>query len=283
MAVPVTVKVSAFALAIMGAYSYYANSIPQVESKPPEDLSLEGGTVTPQQLVQAGEKIFLGKGGCATCHGIGQKGRGPDLAGVGTRAATRKPGMSAKAYLLESLIDPTAYVVEGFPPIMQPMNRPPVSLNRSELWAVAAFLQSQGGTVDVKLEDIPASAGAQAGGAQAPPLQLPGDPKAGQAVFAGKGICFTCHKAGAVGVGVVGPDLSNIAQIQTPEYLMAKILNPASKGTVAGFPPGVMPPTFGQQLTAKEFTDLIAFLMTLKGGGASAAAPPPPAPPTPKP
>lgn len=283
MALPVIVKVSAFSLAVIGVYSYYANSIPQVESKPPEELSLEGGTVTPEQLIQAGEKIFLGKGGCATCHGIGQKGRGPDLAGIGARAATRRPGMTAKAYLLESLIQPGAYVVEGFPNIMQPMNRPPVSLNRSELWAVIAFLESQGGTVDVKLDDIPVSAGAQASGAQGTPtLEIPGDPKAGQAVFVGKGACIACHRAGALGGGPVGPDLSNIAAIQTPEYLMGKILNPASKGTVAGFPAGVMPPNFGQQLTAREFTDLIAFLMTLKGAGGQAAAPggaPPPGKP----
>jgi len=280
MAVPVTVKVGAFALAVMGSYTYYANSIPQIESRPPEELSLEGGNVTPQQLVAAGEKIFREKGGCATCHVMGQKGRGPDLTGVGARAATRKPGTAAKAYLLESLIQPAAYVVEGFPNIMQPMNRPPVALNRSELWATVAFLQSLGGTVDVKLEDIPATAGAQAGGTQAAPaLEIPGDPKAGQAVFAGKGACIACHKAGGLGASPVGPDLSNIAAIQPPEYLMAKILNPASKGTVAGFPPGVMPATLGQQLTAREFTDLIAFLMTLKGGGGQAAVPGAPAAP----
>ena len=42
MAAPVTLKVSLFALAVMGAYTWYANSIPQIESKPPEELSLEG-------------------------------------------------------------------------------------------------------------------------------------------------------------------------------------------------------------------------------------------------
>jgi hypothetical protein len=47
---------------------------------------------------------------------------------------------------------------------------------------------------------------------------------------------------------------------------MAKILNPAGMGTVAGFPPNVMPPTLGQTLTAKEYVDLVAFLLTLKGG-----------------
>ncbi|HWC01505.1 MAG TPA: c-type cytochrome [Methylomirabilota bacterium] len=265
-----TVKVGAFALAVMGSYTWYANSIPQIESKPPEELSLEGGNVTPQQLVAAGEKIFREKGQCTTCHGIGRAGRGPDLTGVGGRAATRKPGMKATAYLVESLLTPSAFVVEGFPNIMPNVSRAPIGLNRSELWATTAFLESLGGTVDVKLEDVPQVASASAGAA--PPLELPGDAKAGQAVFTGKGACIACHKAGAIGASPVGPDLSNIAGSQTPEYIMGKILDPASKGTVSGFPPNVMPKTFGQQLTAKEYLDLVSFLLTLKGGAAPAAA-----------
>lgn len=270
MAVPVTIKVSAFALAVMGSYSWYANSIPQIESKPPEELSLEGGNVTPAQLVAAGEKIFSEKGQCTTCHGIGRAGRGPDLAGVGARAGTRKPGTKASAYLVESLLNPSAYVVEGFPNIMPNVSKPPIGLNRSELWATAAYLESLGGTVDVKLDDVPQVAAAQAGGAAT--IELPGDPKAGQAIFTGKGACIACHKAGAIGASPVGPDLSNIAGSQTPEYIMGKILDPASKGTVSGFPPNVMPKTFGQQLTAKEYLDLVSFLLTLKGGAAPAAA-----------
>jgi mono/diheme cytochrome c family protein len=271
MAVPVPVKVGAFALAVMGSYTWYANSIPQIESKPPEELSLEGGSVTPAQLVAAGEKIFHEKGQCTTCHGIGRAGRGPDLAGVGARAGSRKPGTTASAYLVESLLNPTAYVVQGFPPIMPNVSKPPIGLNRSEIWAAVAFLESQGGSVDVKLDDVPQFAAAVAGGAAAS-IELPGDPKAGQAVFAGKAGCIACHKAGTVGASPVGPDLSNIAGSQTPEYIMGKILDPASKGTVSGFPPNVMPKTFGQQLTAREYIDLLSFLLTLKGGAAPAAA-----------
>ena len=33
---------------------------------------------------------------------------------------------------------------------------------------------------------------------------------------------------------------------------------------MAGFPKGVMPPMFGQTLTAKEYMDLVSFLLTLK-------------------
>jgi mono/diheme cytochrome c family protein len=265
MRVPVGVRLSVFSLVVMGAYTYVANSIPQIESKPPEELSLEGGNVTPAQLVKAGEQIFHTKGTCEICHRIGQKGtRAPDLGGIGARAAKTKPGMGAKQYILESLLQPGAHLVEGYPNIMPPVDKPPIGLNRSELWALVAFLESLGGTVDVKLDDIPKTAGAAAGGGAAAELKLPGDPKAGEAVFAGKAGCIACHKAGKVGASPVGPDLSQIAKIQTPEYIMGKILNPAAMGTVAGYPKGVMPPMFGQTLTAKEYVDLVSFLLTLK-------------------
>ena len=51
MQVPVGLKVGAFALVVMGGYSWFANSIPQIESKPPQELSLEGGNVT-QPLIE---------------------------------------------------------------------------------------------------------------------------------------------------------------------------------------------------------------------------------------
>jgi len=243
MRLPVAVKVGAFALVVMGTYTYYANSIPQIQSKPPAELSLEGGNVTPAQLVKAGEEIFHTKGTCEICHRIGQKGtRAPDLAGIGARAGKTKPGMSAKQYIIESLLQPGAYLVEGYPNIMPQVDKPPIALNRSE---------------------VPKTAGATAGGAPAE-IKIPGDPKAGEVVFSTKGACIACHKAGKIGASPVGPDLSQIAKIQTPDYIMKKILDPAGSGTVAGFPKGVMPPMFGQTLTAKEYVDLVAFLLTLK-------------------
>jgi len=266
MRAPVGVRVGVFALAVMGGYSWFANSIPQIESKPPQELSLEGGNVTPAQLVKAGEEIYHTKGTCEICHRIGQKGtRAPDLAGVGARAAKTKPGMTAKAYLIESLLQPQAYVVEGYPPIMPTIDKPPIALNRSELWALVAFLESQGGTVDVTLSDIPATAGAAAaGGGAAAEVKIPGDPKAGELVFQGKGTCIACHKAGKIGASPVGPDLSQISKIQTPDYIMKKILDPKGMGTVAGFPPGVMPQDLGTRLSAREYVDLLSFLLTLK-------------------
>ena len=265
MRFPVGAKVGVFALIVMGSYAYFANSIPQIESKPPQELSLEGGNVTPAQLVKAGEEIFKTKGTCEICHRIGQKGtRAPDLAGIGSRAGKTKPGLTAKQYIIESLLHPAAYLVEGYPNIMPAVDKPPIALNRSELWALTAFLESLGGNVDVTLNDIPATAGATAAGGAPAEFHLPGDVKAGEAVFSGKGGCIACHKAGKIGASPVGPDLSQIAKIQTPEYIMKKILDPKGSGTVAGFPPGVMPQTFGQTLTSREYVDLVTFLLTLK-------------------
>ncbi len=224
MRVPVGVKVALVTVVVMGAYSGYANYIPQIESKPPQELSLEGGNVTPAQLVKAGEEIYKTKGTCEICHRIGQKGtRAPDLAGVGARAAKAKAGQNAKQYLIEALINPNGYVVEGYPPIMPAVDKPPIALNRSELWALTAFLQSQGGTVDVALNDIPATAGAGGtggGGAAAAAVSVPGDAKAGKAVYTGKGGCLACHKAKDIPGTPVGPDLSQLAKIQTPDYIM---------------------------------------------------------------
>jgi Fe-S-cluster-containing hydrogenase component 2 len=55
--------------------------------------------------------------GCRICHSLepGVVLVGPSFDGVATRAATRVPGMSAEDYIRQSILDPNAYVVEGFP------------------------------------------------------------------------------------------------------------------------------------------------------------------------
>ena len=56
--------------------------------------------------------------GCTSCHNYdeaeGPADKAPYTAGTGTRAATRVAGMSAEEYIHESIINPNAYVVEGF-------------------------------------------------------------------------------------------------------------------------------------------------------------------------
>ena len=57
---------------------------------------------------------------CNACHRVDTEKRlvGPGLLNVSVRAAHRVDGLSAEAYIRQSIIDPTAYVVEGYQPIM---------------------------------------------------------------------------------------------------------------------------------------------------------------------
>ncbi|MGH7417348.1 MAG: c-type cytochrome, partial [Candidatus Rokuibacteriota bacterium] len=143
-------KVAAVVLGTLALYTLIANSIPQLASEVPRDLTL-GANVTPEQLVQAGEQVYTGSGGCTTCHGLGtrapnlltdDRGAGP----IGARCGSRVAGTSCKRYLHESLVQPAAFVVPGFEPIMPDVSR---TLSPQQIWALVAFLESQGGTVDV--------------------------------------------------------------------------------------------------------------------------------------
>ena len=70
--------------------------------------------------VNNGRTVFTGTGACITCHTIqGVAGAtgiiGPELTHIGTVAANRKPGMAAEAYIRESILTPSAFVVPTYP------------------------------------------------------------------------------------------------------------------------------------------------------------------------
>ena len=60
----------------------------------------------------------LEKYGCTACHRAAEADIAPSWVGIASRAAERRPPMSASAYLYESIIYPSAYVVEGYPDSM---------------------------------------------------------------------------------------------------------------------------------------------------------------------
>jgi cytochrome c5 len=151
--VPVIVRIGALVIATTGFYAYVGQMVPQKEVQPPKETSLTG-QVSTADMVKVGREIMEGKGLCLTCHTMGKTGalRFPDLANVDVRAKTRVPGLNDVEYFAQSLYDPTAYVVEGFPPAMPPMNQAPFSLTDQELLCVIAYLQTLGGTPTVTME-----------------------------------------------------------------------------------------------------------------------------------
>jgi hypothetical protein len=153
MKVPLMVRMGALVLGTTGFYAYVGQMVPQTEVQPPEEMTLEADLTT-AEMVTVGREIMSGKGLCLTCHTIGQTGalRFPDLAGVGARAGSRVPGLSDVEYLAQSMYEPTAYVVEGFPPAMPPVNLPPIGLTDQEILSVMAALQALGGTPTVTMQ-----------------------------------------------------------------------------------------------------------------------------------
>lgn len=260
-------------LLTLGVYTAVANIIPQVESDVPEAAAVEiGPETTPEELVAIGERLYEGAGGCTACHGTGT--RAPDILGVaGQTCGERVPEMSCAEYLHESLVDPNAYVVDGFQPIMPDLSR---TLSEPQIWALVAFLESQGGEVTVTAADIPTGGGAEAApGPQGEAAAGTGGEAAGDAAGggtagdAGDGRalverfgCMACHQLEGQG-GPVGPPFEEMRGDRA--MLRRSILDPEAE-IAPGYEDfaGTMPPNFGQQMTASELEALLDFMESVR-------------------
>lgn len=256
-------KVAFTVLITLGVYTGVSNVIPQVESEVPERVEI-GADVSVEELVTMGEELFEGAGGCVACHGLGT--RAPQLRGeIGRRCGERRPEMSCKEYLHESLVDPGAYVVEGFQPIMPSAQ---AQLSGGQVWALVAFLQSQGGEVTVTPADLEAAArggGQPAAGGEGPAAGGEGDARALVKQYG----CMACHRLGGQG-GVTAPPFEEMRQKGlSPEYVRRSIVEP-NVDTASGYSQdygqfaGTMPPNFGETMSDGEIQAVVDFLT---GGG----------------
>src|SRR5207237_9089277 len=152
-----------------------------------------------------------------------------------------------------------ASVVAGYRPIVPVM---PGQLSAEQVWSVLAFVESQGGTVDVTGDDI-----ARSKLAQLTPGASPGntggafaggstDPKA---IIQAAG-CLACHKLDGQGQ-VIAPDLTHVGSRRDAESIRKKILDPASS-VAKGYEKlaGIMPKTFGTMMNATQPEALVQYL-----------------------
>ncbi len=86
-------------------------------------LSLKPGSGENTSAPQAGgedvdgEVVFTTN--CASCHSTGTADIvGPGLGGIADRAASRVAGLDAATYIRQSIVNPGAYVVDGYPAVM---------------------------------------------------------------------------------------------------------------------------------------------------------------------
>jgi cytochrome c2 len=277
----VFLKVFFFNVALIAFFLYVGNSIPQTRKDPPKELELSADMST-EDFVKTGEQIFYGKGTCALCHPIGERGeRCPDLAGVGERAPARVKEEAYKGtaesgpeYIVESLHNPAVYVVEGYQPSMPAQGR---QLSDLEMVAIIAFLQSLGGEVTV---DGKATFAKYRGNGAAAPAASAAAPAAAPAAAAveasGKSgeelvkqwACNTCHKFDGPDK-LVGPSLWDIGKRQDANYIRESILSPDAVLT-EGFPGGLMKSTlegtgFYQKVALQDLNTLVDYLASLKG------------------
>ena len=100
-----------------------------------------GGGGTEGTLAQAGEKLFTDLA-CVTCHRAGAGQRGPELNGLLGSTVQLASGATVTAdvgYIRESILNPQAKVVAGFPPIMPTFQG---QVNEEQLLALTEYIRS---------------------------------------------------------------------------------------------------------------------------------------------
>jgi mono/diheme cytochrome c family protein len=108
------------------------------------DLNVE----LPEGDAAQGELLFKGQVNgqfpCSSCHSLdaGVQIVGPSLAGIATTAATRVEGYTAEQYIHESIVSPSAHIVEGFTsPSLMPATFGQL-MTKQDLADVLAFLMT---------------------------------------------------------------------------------------------------------------------------------------------
>jgi mono/diheme cytochrome c family protein len=91
-----------------------------------------------------------------------------------------------------------------------------------------------------------------------PAAALPGDARAGRAVFARMG-CGSCHRLAAAGSsGQIGPPLDQVLDRHTAASLRAKITAPGGGS--------IMPQDFARRMSPADLRALVAFLLAARDG-----------------
>lgn len=238
-------KVSFFTVFLIGLFIWSGGGVTRISGEGASAALGEGLSV------ENGEQIFWGPGKCSTCHSIGSRGSsvrapnlgqsaiGPEIAiraieRASERSAALGRELSGTDYLIESIANPSAFVVDGFKDEMPTVYEPPISLVPDQIGSVILYLQSQGGVPDPSAVVLPPEIRAAAGRSRDVEPWAPymdGDSVAGRDLFfdlEGAAPCAKCHTIDGEG-GDVGPDLTGVAGTRTAQFIVESILQPSNE------------------------------------------------------
>lgn len=223
-----------FTLGVSLVYTAVGQMLPQLENRPPPEVEA-GSSIGPGELAEAGAAVF--EANCSQCHKLGEAGRGPDLATMGSSAAGRAAKRASDTdadytptdYLMEALCQPGVHVVEGFGNIMPPQGK---TLSGGQLLAAAAFLQTLGGEATISGTDVEslerfcnAAPGAASPGEAAPALAGAGTGFESVDDMLGEFGCEACHNFEG-SQRTLGPALLGVGGRMTKGELYEALLEP---------------------------------------------------------
>jgi mono/diheme cytochrome c family protein len=206
-------------------------------------IGLTGCDLGPKPDLARGQQLFTQK--CGSCHA---------LTGAGTSATVGPDLDFAFKEARENGQDPDTFegVIKA-----QVENPRPADPSQPEIYMPADIVTGD------DLNDVAAYVASVAGvpGIEPP---IPPDAPPGAEVFLAQG-CSSCHTMAAAGaMGTVGPNLDETLPGQSPSEIEQSIVDPDAK-LAQGFSAGIMPTTYGQDLTPQELKDLVDFLVSSAG------------------
>jgi hypothetical protein len=271
-------KTLGFCLGLTLVFSLLTYLLPQMKGEAPVEKVVDLGSLTMDDFVALGEDLFNNKGTCTLCHKPPPLGRAPDIQGedmvalsIERLADERYQGEAkdAPGYILESMLDPSRYVVatwgkKGSNDSESPMpavNKAPIELSSMEMDAITAYLQAKDGnevTVALPTAEEAAEVAAEPAGESAAAPATAASADEAMAKYA----CLTCHAMESKDI-LVGPGLVDVGERLTHEEIRQSILDPNAV-LVEGFPPA-MPADFGSKMTVNELQMIVTFLAEKKG------------------
>ena len=276
-------RVMTFSLAVLLTYTLFANILPQVQSDPPaEEEQVPKGALDMAGMIAFGEKLFSGKGTCTLCHN--NLGRAPDLLKLDLastfterlgdsrysgKAKGQEGAKAVEAYLRESLVEPSVYVVAGFGKKgtddkvspMPKVDAAPIELNAVQVDAVIAFLQDRAGLEPTVALPGDTAATEEAGADEEDDAEAAGTAAAAIEKFA----CSACHDL-AGSEAEIGPKLDGISNRMDRQKIIEAILDPNAE-IAEGYEADAMPQDFSEQMRVSELDLIVDYLVKLPEAG----------------